>query len=956
MFPLRFWGAVAEVLVLSAVSLAVMAAIYPDLLVHQRIRFTGGHDIELPFEAAFTLAHQLLNGGLQLWNRFDQVNHGYLHLTTGFYTLPALLEAWVFAKIYPFLDRPGEAFYRLHALMFHGMGILFRTIGGYAVLSLFTTRWQTRVLSLLILNTLLSTQAFNGVVVGFVWSLSLLGIYALVRFSRLQNMGSLLLFTLIMTVAVANIPLLAVGYFYQALHFLLLAAVAAVLLARYRPRFLVALPGLLRAAARRVAAYGGQAATAVFARARRTRPSLVSLLAHEWTIRTPGIDVAQAIRKRGVSIVIPALSVRLRVRTVFLAGLCIGAVLPVIVYTGVLARIVRMTTAVAGSASSRFDQVLNPFATMLWREREGTQDLNFLNHIFTFDQNGWAWTWVFVGSAVVALCVIGGLFSRNRSKHLIVTALLCFYLLNFLGWGMLPTLPVHLVNAFTNPFYFLVRGLHMTSLVMPFMLLPLVALGIDALWDLYNGRGRRDGWRFRWAIGVFAVLAAYCLAALPWASGAVAGAMFLGAAALVFTARRPAFHTSFWRWAAMAAVCLGVVADMRGLVTYYRQVPYTGDRIAARTFIGLEALGPLVIDYQNPATAVLPRYVRADPMPRTVSTDPSAPPGSDAAYFCRQCYIGQFYHAVFASRVLEPRRLYDMRHAGYAEAASDKTLARDLQTNPRYIFHAETALSGTQASLREIVAANANDRVVLLDRPDQAFPENPIPADNWDGRRAPPAAPPPLRLTLDLGAAALRVRDGFDEYVLPLPPDFPMHMATSIFTRDVGLIRAHAAGRDLTPAQGHLIRPFTFDVNNVVRGALTVALPRAAGGAMTGQVALEVDRDPLVTQVWRNEADNLGITYQAPSDGWMVIRNPYEGGWHATVNGKPEFVWAANKTSMAVAVEKGENRILLQYKPPELTRHRPLLKAFIFHMSLLTFWIVWFALRDATIQRRRVCK
>ena len=371
MFPLRFWGAVAEVLVLSAVSLAVMAAIYPDLLVHQRIRFTGGHDIELPFEAAFTLAHQLLNGGLQLWNRFDQVNHGYLHLTTGFYTLPALLEAWVFAKIYPFLDRPGEAFYRLHALMFHGMGILFRTIGGYAVLSLFTTRWQTRVLSLLILNTLLSTQAFNGVVVGFVWSLSLLGIYALVRFSRLQNMGSLLLFTLIMTVAVANIPLLAVGYFYQALHFLLLAAVAAVLLARYRPRFLVALPGLLRAAARRVAAYGGQAATAVFARARRTRPSLVSLLAHEWTIRTPGIDVAQAIRKRGVSIVIPALSVRLRVRTVFLAGLCIGAVLPVIVYTGVLARIVRMTTAVAGSASSRFDQVLNPFATMLWRERAG---------------------------------------------------------------------------------------------------------------------------------------------------------------------------------------------------------------------------------------------------------------------------------------------------------------------------------------------------------------------------------------------------------------------------------------------------------------------------------------------------------------------------------------------------------------------------------------------------------
>ena len=78
-----------EFLLVSAGSMLVMAHVYPDMFVTAQIRFTGGHDMMIPYEAAWVHAGYFLRDGVELWSRFDHVNHAFFHLATGFHGLGA---------------------------------------------------------------------------------------------------------------------------------------------------------------------------------------------------------------------------------------------------------------------------------------------------------------------------------------------------------------------------------------------------------------------------------------------------------------------------------------------------------------------------------------------------------------------------------------------------------------------------------------------------------------------------------------------------------------------------------------------------------------------------------------------------------------------------------------------------------------------------------------------------
>jgi hypothetical protein len=189
--------------------------------------------------------------------------------------------------------------------------------------------------------------------------------------------------------------------------------------------------------------------------------------------------------------------------------------------------------------------------------------------------------------------------------------------------------------------------------------------------------------------------------------------------------------------------------------------------------------------------------------------------------------------------------------------------------------------------------------------------------------------------------AQRRPRDGFTEYQFPLPQGFPPYQATTLLTPDRYLITANVAGKELTPAQGYLIRPWTFDVGNVATKGLVVALPSDAQA--NTQIDVAVALDPVVRDVWRNESDSVGLDYQAPSDGWMLLRNPYESGWEASVNGMNKPVLMANGTWMAVQVAKGLNKVLLEYKPAHSwNRTRILVNAYVYVVPMLGFFLLGF--------------
>ena len=154
-------------------------------------------------------------------------------------------------------------------------------------------------------------------------------------------------------------------------------------------------------------------------------------------------------------------------------------------------------------------------------------------------------------------------------------------------------------------------------------------------------------------------------------------------------------------------------------------------------------------------------------------------------------------------------------------------------------------------------------------------------------------------------------------YSFDLPEGFTKHLTTSIYTRDSNLLGVKINNRGLIPAQGKLVSPYTFDVQNIAEGKLVVALPldRKWGHNKFIIFTYPMQNEIGITRVWRYEPDTLGLDYVAEEDGWFVMHYPFDKKWKITIDGKSTQVYKANYCFMAVPVTKGEHRILLQYWP-----------------------------------------
>ena len=257
-----------------------------------------------------------------------------------------------------------------------------------------------------------------------------------------------------------------------------------------------------------------------------------------------------------------------------------------------------------------------------------------------------------------------------------------------------------------------------------------------------------------------------------------------------------------------------------------------------------------------------------------------------------------------------------------------------MRRNDRYIYHASVALDARTSGLRAIVDADADGFATVLEDPSGAPVAGLSPVlVRSSAPMTPPAAP--LRFEWAGKDAGLRVRRELVEFEVRLPANFPNWISTTVFGKDSDAIHLVVDGQTFLPAQGHLIRPFTFDVGNVRTGHLVFALPTAA---IPRSIQLEVDQDPLIRDVTDLRSDRLSLKYQAPSNGWMVIRSPHQEGWSATVNDMPVPVYVANGTAMAVPVKEGLNQVTLAFKPG-FSAQRVLVVGYLFFGPLLLFLV-----------------
>jgi hypothetical protein len=145
------------------------------------------------------------------------------------------------------------------------------------------------------------------------------------------------------------------------------------------------------------------------------------------------------------------------------------------------------------------------------------------------------------------------------------------------------------------------------------------------------------------------------------------------------------------------------------------------------------------------------------------------------------------------------------------------------------------------------------------------------------------------------------------------------------------------AGRVVVSTQGYdLVEVYGWEPRSSVVPAWTVASSEAEAFRRVLQPGFDpartavVERDPGLTQVpdavpgravySAADPEHVRVTVEATAPSLVVIRNSYDEGWSATLDGAPTQVLATDGFLQGVAVEAGHHQIEITYRDPAIGR------------------------------------
>jgi hypothetical protein len=997
------------------VSFMIMALVYPDLLIHHKMVFVHQHDTEIPFYGVFTIVSHFYNGGIQLWDRYDMVRYDFFHITSGIYTLANLLTAGAYIILSPFYKYQGEAFQSIHSIGYHASCIFIRTAGAYLLLRKFVRHPWIIFVSLIYLNTLLSSIQYLGLYTSSYFSLLPLLLYFILCFFENLKLNDFLLAVLTFTVCTSNSAFMALGYFYQAVHFFILSCIAGFFIAH------------------------GQ-------------ESLKNLY--------------QVINK--------GVTAKNLSKIVLVGVLCFSIMLPFLQMERTITEDFFIPDAFDQNSGGRMTDkfsiskyfskptynLANPFDFF-------ARAVGFGNYVFS--------DWLFLGFSTLFLSGIALVFSKDKRKHLFLWTIVLIIFLQFPRDPLAVKSIAHWLNALTNPFHFLVRVPHMTSLLLPFFFLPLVAMGLKTMWDLICLKNHVAIYINRLYIGG-GLLAATLFLYVFYSTGhgpiseVIIKSLLFGA--LIGVVYALFFMKSIWvrvlsflvkyRLKLIVSCVIGfLVIDLVLLSIYIRDDNWSNVRIFPGEINALDDSELIIPIYQNPKIQAFREYYRADAN-ELISRDPRAPiaykirnpeyhadgraqePGEVSWYRLnsRGSVYGLFYQFNHIGRYLFPASIYHPRPSIFKDLDGDGRAIEYLKHDEQLIYLAKTSITDTgNPDLANPVILNRNavyidsseinpqtkfpaefNRVTLEGSvnlgkatPDQELAGVDIYFDSIEGRYEKLALfvidennnilaetflekkefekasllkkfifskpllikknqPVNLVLSLTKGSASIfkikqsksdkkyiyfeksipsprtqdfrfsmsngqkRLLGSYTEYSFNLPDTFPAYASSTVFTKDQYKMTLMLGDHNFQPAQGKLVRPYTFDVQNIQTGMLTILLPQNQK-LSEGTLTLSYTFPSNILNIWKNEHDNFGFDYSASTDGWLVIHYPFDKKWRLSIDGDPVNIYKANKYFIGAPIEKGEHKILLEYWPESWLRELISLTIFL---TLLTFFSLIF--------------
>ena len=560
-----------------------------------------------------------------------------------------------------------------------------------------------------------------------------------------------------------------------------------------------------------------------------------------------------------------------------------------------------------GETQGRFNRVYNPAAMMKDPMRYFIASSEVWKHSYDFTTSAWYLNGAFVGITTLVLTAIGMVLGKHSYKFVFMTAAVFMAFLNVPstkgGWMMW----AHWIDTITNPFCFLVRSFHQSLLLWYLSLVIPVCLGVQACVAIVKNNPQSIyAGRTNFLKGALAAVLVACLY-IPnpqiktYALSVLS--LFL-IFFLVFDQQKFKVPVRLWLAGILFLVVGGIeFAALRTYITTknldMNWMYWDGLRIKPRVFSPMYTPVPMVLDYQNPKILPVRFYYRTDKQ-------------VVFPLLCEfQGLFGQFYRYIpLALRLERPDGMYVPRMKIFKNIDQDKQIQEYIQRDGRVMYMADAAIAPDQKNYERVLALGLDRRLV------QAEGAHLDKLQNLSEVNLPQALPQgfkPYDYVFQADQARVHKKTEGTQYQWRLPKGFPQYLSTPAFTADVQLWQLNIGGQKLIPAQGALVHPLTFDVNNVRDGYLTVLMP---GPLPTGQaVDLHVWTPAEIVDIWRNTQDEFGFTYNAARRGWWVMHMPYDPKWQLFIDGTKTPLSKINRYFIGAPLEAGEHQILLTYWP-----------------------------------------
>jgi len=534
----------------------------------------------------------------------------------------------------------------------------------------------------------------------------------------------------------------------------------------------------------------------------------------------------------------------------------------------------------------------------------------------------------YVGLSFIFLAMAGMVFNRTKLKWYFIIAIMLLWMLSFPREGLNIGILAHWINALTNPLKTIPRSYEATCQSMfTYLLMPLAVMGVEAIGALFKGQQYSNtSWRLL-AIMLLA-LVINGLSLLPVEVNiyvTISAVLLLAAMGWVHWRNTPAARNGLVTLIGLLAVIdvLLIVHQGKNFIDVVERKPFIIDAAPQAGLVESDFVNPSIFPYR---TSYLSNFSYRDEVylwfPHGLSSD--------------------VHHVINQQLNFTWMNGMNPRHISFAGWIHNPVMLNYLNQNGEFMFMAKSVIRATPDGLNRIITAGMARQVVEVEDPEgilgltDQWPANLSKTENDNIQYS-----QIVGVLDETEQSYYRLRGDLMVYSLRLPPSFPDHLASSWFMPEQKNLRFFAEltdgkWREMVGAQGELIRPYTFDVQNIKKGELKAAFPKDEFPFRKRCAFLYPSpNNPGVAQVWRKQFDNLGVIYRATKDGWFVAHYPYDRKWRILVDGNQVQYYRVNESFIGFPLTRGEHKILIQYWPHSPLRIMLLISALLTTCGLL---------------------